>query len=231
MGRVALPPGKRTRLVRLFEQSVCTPPFPASSNHPSVSWVVVIFPDGTVHVYKSSYSASPERHKSYFLRYQIALRAPPPSPLHTNRPRQTGNRRRGSRLGQFRSNILDSWALHIIPLNLSGSRLLAAEGCEGCGRWSRPLAQRFQLPAAFWRVWGKATLPSRGRVAPAVLDLDRNGEAPPVRGSGMGCVAPPAWRRGEADARTKEPAVAPGMAQAGVKWHAKLDTRSGSSGS
>ncbi len=207
------------------------PPFPASSNHPPVSWVVVIFPDGTVHVYKSSYSASPERHKSYFLRYQIALRAPPPSPLHTNRPRQTGNRRRGSRLGQFRSNILDSWALHIIPLNLSGSRLLAAEGCEGCGRWSRPLAQRFQLPAAFWRVWGKATLPSRGRVAPAVLDLDRNGEAPPVRGSGMGCVAPPAWRRGEADARTKEPAVAPGMAQAGVKWHAKLDTRSGSSGS
>ncbi len=59
-------------------------------------------------------------------------------------------------------------------------------------------ASSFQLPASSGVLArrGKATLPdvetsqSRGRVAPAVLDLDRNGEAPPVRGSGMGCVAP-----------------------------------------
>ena len=134
MGRVTLPQGKGSAcsLVRTKRVS-CVPPLSPAFQ----SFLGVLGWPGCRHLRRwdgtclqSSYSASPERQ---ILFSSVSNRSPlDPPPLHTNRPRQTGNMRRGSRLGQFRSNILDSWALRIIPLDLSGSRLLRAEGCEGC---------------------------------------------------------------------------------------------------
>ncbi len=76
-GTCGIASGNRLCLFRLFEQSVCTPPisrfFQSSSGVLGCRhlrrW------DGTC--LQSSYSASPERHKFYSFRYQIALRAPP----------------------------------------------------------------------------------------------------------------------------------------------------------
>ena len=126
--------------------------------------------------------------------------------------------RRGSRLGQFRSNILDSWALRIIPLNLAGSGLLREEGCEGM--WAVVPSACATLPAS------SGILARLGQSNPP--EQREGGPRRPRFGSKWRSSPRPwqrdAWRRGEADARTKEPAVAPGTAQAGVKWHAKLNS-------